>query len=56
MAQKKSKTPTIREIAAQAGVSICTVSRVLNKSDLVKRQTIEKVQRVIEELEQFNLT
>jgi LacI family transcriptional regulator len=41
---------TIREVAKAAGVSISTVSRVLNNKDDVAPETYEKVQRIIEEL------
>ncbi|MDL2317980.1 LacI family transcriptional regulator [Eubacteriales bacterium OttesenSCG-928-A19] len=41
---------TIREIAAIAGVSRSTVSLVLNNSELVKRETREKVLEVIREM------
>jgi LacI family transcriptional regulator len=44
------KTPTIRDVAEAAGVSVSTVSRVLNNKDDVARETYQKVQRVIEEL------
>ena len=40
---------TIYDISKKAGVSIATVSRVLNGSDSVKAATKEKVLRVIEE-------
>ncbi|GAA2085897.1 LacI family DNA-binding transcriptional regulator [Pseudolysinimonas kribbensis] len=40
----------IRDVAARAGVSIGTVSNVLNKPDLVSEETLIKVQRVIDEL------
>jgi len=46
---EQNKPMTIKDIAAEAGVSICTVSRVLNKSDLVGKKTKKKVERVIEE-------
>src|SRR5215475_1519522 len=39
--------PTIREIAEEAGVSIATVSRVLNGRDDVSAETREQVGRVI---------
>ncbi len=42
---------TIRDVAAKAGVSISTVSLVLNKSPLVKDQTREHVLSIIEELQ-----
>lgn len=38
---------TIYDIAKEAGVSISTVSRVLNSPDKVPRRTLEKVQAVI---------
>ena len=41
---------TIKDVAKKAGVSIATVSRVLNKKDLVKEETRQKVLAVIEEL------
>jgi beta-glucosidase len=41
--------PTIRDIAQLAGVSISTVSRVLNHKPVVDPQTRERVLRVIEE-------
>ncbi|MFC4776917.1 LacI family DNA-binding transcriptional regulator [Paenibacillus sp. GCM10023252] len=42
---------TIRDVAERAGVSIATVSRVLNGKDRVLRSTREKVQSAIEELD-----
>ena len=44
------KKPTIHDIASRAGVSIATVSRVLNGSDLVATGTAERVRRAIEKL------
>jgi LacI family transcriptional regulator len=41
---------TIRDVARTAGVSVSTVSRVLNDKDDVAPETYEKVQRVIGEL------
>jgi LacI family transcriptional regulator len=41
---------TIRDVARQAGVSISTVSRVLNDKDDVALETAATVRRVIEEL------
>jgi LacI family transcriptional regulator len=41
---------TIREVAKAAGVSVSTVSRVLNDKDDVAPETYENVKRVIEEL------
>jgi LacI family transcriptional regulator, galactose operon repressor len=55
MAQAASTSPggrsrvTIREIAEQAGVSIATVSRVLNDRDDVSVETRELVQRIVRE-------
>lgn len=43
-------TPTIRDVAALAGVSVTTVSRVLNAKGDVAPETAERVQRVIDEL------
>ncbi|MGB4722365.1 MAG: LacI family DNA-binding transcriptional regulator, partial [Defluviitoga tunisiensis] len=42
--------PTIDEVAKLAGVSIATVSRVLNSKNTVSEKTREKVLKVIEEL------
>jgi DNA-binding LacI/PurR family transcriptional regulator len=42
---------TIRDVAKQAGVSVATVSRVLNKSFTVREGTSQKVLAVIEELD-----
>ncbi|MEJ5309770.1 MAG: LacI family DNA-binding transcriptional regulator [Anaerolineae bacterium] len=41
---------TIRDVAEACGVSISTVSRVLNNKDDVSAETYEKVQRVIAEM------
>jgi LacI family transcriptional regulator len=43
-------TVTIRDVAEAAGVSVSTVSRVLNDKDDVAPETYDKVQQVIEEL------
>ena len=42
---------TIRDVAKQAGVSIKTVSRVVNNQSEVSSNTREKVQQVISELD-----
>jgi len=42
---------TIFEVAKRAGVSIATVSRVLNRTAPVSEETREKVQRAIVELQ-----
>ena len=44
------KLPTIRDVAARAGVSVMTVSRVVNKQSWVSPATRAKVERAIEEL------
>jgi LacI family transcriptional regulator len=44
------RPPTISDVARQAGVSIATVSRVLNSSPLVTSDTAERVQAVIRQL------
>ncbi len=46
----KKKEITIRDVARIAGVSIATVSRSLNDSPLVKKETREKVLRLTEEV------
>jgi LacI family transcriptional regulator len=48
--KRSSKTITIQDVARTAGVSVSTVSRVLNGKDDVSEETIEKVQTVIREL------
>ena len=47
----KKRRATIADVAQLAGVSITTVSRVINKNYPVKEQTKEKVNKAIEELE-----
>ncbi|MDI3525120.1 MAG: LacI family transcriptional regulator [Candidatus Atribacteria bacterium] len=42
--------PTLKEIARRSGVSIATVSRVLNSTDSVREQVKEKVWKVAREL------
>ena len=43
------KQPTILDVAEKAGVSIATVSRVVNDSPLVSEKTKAKVRKVMEE-------
>lgn len=45
------KSMTIQEVAQLAGVSVATVSRVLNNSPLVKEKTREKVLSVIQKFD-----
>ena len=47
---RKKSTVTIHDVAAAAGVSVSTVSRVLNDKDDVAPETYENIQRVINEL------
>jgi len=47
---KQKKAVTIIEVARQAGVSISTVSRVLNNPGIVRADTRDRVQAVISEL------
>lgn len=46
----KLKVLTIKDIAKEAGVSICTISRVLNDSELVAKKTRKKVKKIIDDL------
>lgn len=41
---------TIRDVAAQAGVSVATVSKVINRRYGVSAATLDRVQRVVDEL------
>jgi len=50
MMTNTTKTPTINDVAALAGVSKRTVTRVINNSSKVKEATRVKVNKVIEEL------
>ncbi len=47
---KHTRPPTINDVAALAGTSKRTVSRVINRSDKVNEATREKVQKIIEQL------
>lgn len=49
MARRKQSV-TIKHVAADAGVSLQTVSRVINKEPNVRREMIDRVQRSIEKL------
>jgi DNA-binding LacI/PurR family transcriptional regulator len=50
MASEKGKAPNIRDVAALAGVSYQTVSRVLNDSASIKSSTRDRVLAAIEQL------
>lgn len=47
---RKTTSPTIADVAREAGVSISTVSRILNESPLVAVDTLEKVRGAIQQL------
>ena len=42
---------TIKDVAERAGVSVATVSRVLNTPDAVKERTRQQVLNAIDELQ-----
>ena len=44
------RSPTIKEVAAKAGVGIGTVSRVLNNSPQISEETRKKVMKAVKEL------
>jgi LacI family transcriptional regulator len=48
--QRKQRLITIRDVAAESGVSVSTVSRVLNNKDDVSFETSERVKEVIANL------
>lgn len=50
MSQRRPPSTTIRDVAAAAGVSVSTVSRVLNNKDDVAEDTYDKVRQTIEKL------
>src|SRR5690348_8078038 len=42
----ETRTPTVREIAAAAGVSVATVSRTLQRPEMVSEQTRARINEV----------
>jgi LacI family transcriptional regulator len=48
--KRNPKAVTIRDVANQAGVSVTTVSRVLNGKDDISEETVKKVMAVVQEL------
>jgi LacI family transcriptional regulator len=47
---KRRKRPTIYDVAERAGVSVFTVSRVINDSGFVRQQTRQRVEQAVAEL------
>jgi len=47
---RKQRTPTMRDVANTAGVSLQTVSAVINKKPDISQETRERVARVVDEL------
>jgi LacI family transcriptional regulator len=45
--REKKRNPTVKDVAAAAGVSIATVSHVLNKTRFVSEETIARVENAI---------
>ncbi|NSW52393.1 MAG: LacI family DNA-binding transcriptional regulator [Anaerolineae bacterium] len=48
--EHKKHTPTIKDVARMAGVSIATVSRTINGIDVVNEETVQRVRAAISEL------
>jgi LacI family transcriptional regulator len=48
--KRNTKAVTIRDVAREAGVSVSTVSRVLNGKDDISEETVKKVLAVVQEL------
>src|SRR5512147_2659233 len=48
--RSKQSVVTIQDVARAAGVSVSTISRVINNKDDVAPETTEKVRRVMQEL------
>src|ERR1700743_3112435 len=49
--EERVRSPTIKDVAERAGVSLKTVSRVINHEPSVHARTRDKVQRAIEALD-----
>ena len=47
---KPTKSITMKDVAKLAGVSVGTVSRVINQKQGIKEITLKKVQQAIDEL------
>lgn len=47
----RTKRPTMKDVASQSGVSVSTVSHVVNSSRYVDPHTRDKIEKVIEELD-----
>ena len=47
---EQKKSITMKDVAAEAGVSVGTVSRVINNEKGIKEVTLKKVQQAIEKL------
>jgi LacI family transcriptional regulator/LacI family repressor for deo operon, udp, cdd, tsx, nupC, and nupG len=47
----RSRAPTIRDVARRSGVSVATVSRVLNDLPVVSASTRDRVRRAVDELD-----
>ncbi|NMG84904.1 LacI family DNA-binding transcriptional regulator, partial [Streptococcus pneumoniae] len=48
---EQRKSITMKDVALEAGVSVGTVSRVINKEKGIKEVTLRKVQRAIKTLD-----
>jgi LacI family transcriptional regulator len=50
VAQQTGRTPSVKDVAAAAGVSLGTVSNVMNRPEMVAAGTKERVERAMSEL------
>lgn len=48
---KRSQSITIRDVARQAGVSVATVSRYINRNSTVSDEVAQRIRKVMEELD-----